>query len=157
MLIVDPFCFRPTEIWPSTPPSEIGAVATVTTSGIQAWFARWEPERGTIDRRVSSARSSGTKAKESSWALLCMSKSVQRGRECRYGPPTPVKGATVQGCAFGLLHPTAPNPHSIGVEIRGSVTCGKLYGAFRNIRSSEWCDGSTALRSNACSGILFRL
>ena len=44
MLIVDPFCFRPTEIWPSTPPSEIGAVATVTTSGIQAWFARWEPE-----------------------------------------------------------------------------------------------------------------
>ena len=58
--------------------------------------------------------------------------------------------------AFGLLHPTAPKPHSIGVEIRGSVTRGKLYGAFRNIRSSEWCDGSTALRSNACSSILFR-
>ena len=101
MLIVDPFCFRPTEIWPSTPPSEIGAVATVTTSGIQAWFARWEPERGTIDRRVSSARSSGTKAKESSWALLCMSKSVQRGRECRYGPPTPAKAqACKKACAF---------------------------------------------------------
>ena len=32
--------------------------------------------------------------------------------------------------AFGLLHPTAPKPRGIGVEIGGLVTLGKLYGAF---------------------------
>ena len=73
---------------------------------------------GTFGRCVSSARSSGTKAKESSWALLCMSKSVQRGRECRYGPPTPAKAqACKKACAFVCrtrLHLTSHDWGKIG-------------------------------------------
>ena len=115
---------------------------------------------GTFGRCVSSARSSGTKAEGNivgCWCARVPSKVCNGGANVAMDrQPLSKAQPCKDACAFGLLHPTAPKPHSIGVEIRGSATRGKLYGAFRGIRSSEWCDGSTALRSNACSGILFR-